>query len=154
VPLSAGSHLGPYEVVSLLGAGGTGEVYQARDTRLDRLVAIKIVASGIDDPTVRERLMREARAASALNHPHICTIHDVGEQDGRPFIAMEWIDGETLAACLSRSAGALPIDDTLRLATQIADALDAAHASGIVHRDLKPANLFITRRTRPNTPMN
>jgi len=146
VPLAAGSRLGPYEVVSLLGAGGMGEVYKARDTRLDRLVAIKIVASGIDDATVRERLMREARAASALNHPHICTIHDVGEQDGRPFIAMEWIDGETLAARLVRAAGRLPLDDTLRLATHIADALDAAHASGIVHRDLKPANLFITRR--------
>src|SRR5262245_32577837 len=144
--LRPGVRVGPYEVVALLGAGGMGEVYKARDTRLDRLVAIKIVASGIDDANVRERLMCEARAASALNHPHICTIHDVGDQDGRPFIAMEWIDGETLAARLARSAGPLPMDDMLRLATQIADALDAAHASGIVHRDLKPANLFVTRR--------
>src|SRR5262245_4459827 len=146
MPLAAGSRLGPYEVVSLLGAGGMGEVYKARDTRLDRLVAIKIVAGGIDDATVRERLMREARAASALNHPHICTIHDVGDEEGRPFIAMEWIDGETLAARLARTGAALAVEETVRLAAQIADALDTAHTSGIVHRDLKPANLFITRR--------
>ena len=125
-----------------------GEVYQARDTRLARIVAIKVLGAAISgDPIMRQRLLREARAASALNHPHICTIHDVGEDGERQFIAMEWLDGETFAARLRRSPkGLQPRDDLLRFAEQLADALDAAHACGIVHRDLKPANLFITRR--------
>ncbi|MBI3402509.1 MAG: serine/threonine protein kinase [Acidobacteria bacterium] len=145
--LTAGTRLGPYEILSLLGAGGMGEVYKARDTRLDRTVAIKVmgaVTSG--DPAMRERLLREARAASALNHPHICTVHDVGDERGRPFIAMEWIDGESLADRLRRASDPMPLDDLLRLAAQVADGLEAAHASGVVHRDLKPANLFITKR--------
>jgi serine/threonine protein kinase/tetratricopeptide (TPR) repeat protein len=146
--LAAGTRLGPYEIVAPIGAGGMGEVYKARDSRLDRDVAIKVIGRGAaSDPTSRQRLQREARAASALNHPHICTIYDVGDADGRPFIAMEWIDGESLA---DRLAGArterLGLNDVLRLASQIADGLDAAHASGIIHRDLKPANLFITKR--------
>jgi serine/threonine protein kinase/Tfp pilus assembly protein PilF len=145
--LAAGTRLGPYEILALLGAGGMGEVYKARDTRLDRTVAIKVMgATTSGDPAMRERLLREARAASALNHPHICTVHDVGDQDGRPFIAMEWIDGESLADRLRRVSGPVPLDDLLRLAAQIADGLEAAHASGVVHRDLKPANLFITKR--------
>jgi serine/threonine protein kinase len=147
MPLTAGTKLGPYEILSLLGAGGMGEVYKARDTRLDRTVAIKVMGDSTSgDPAMRERLLREARAASALNHPHICTVHDVGDDAGRPFIAMEWIDGESLAQRLYRTAGPLPLDDLLRLAAQVADGLDAAHTSGIVHRDLKPANLFITKR--------
>src|SRR5262245_28970362 len=147
MPLAQGSRLGPYEIVSLLGAGGMGEVYRARDTRLQREVAIKVIGAGVaGDPSMRERLLREARAASALNHPHICTVHDVGDSEGRPFIAMEWIDGESLADRLTRQNGPLALEDVLRLAAQMADALEVAHASGIVHRDLKPANLFITRR--------
>ena len=147
MPLAAGTRLGPYEVLASLGAGGMGEVYQARDARLDRMVAVKVVGASTDNsPAMRDRLLREARAASALNHPHICTIHDVGEVNGRPFIAMEWLDGESLADCLSRTASPVPLDELLRLAAQMADGLEAAHARGIVHRDLKPANLFITRR--------
>ena len=144
--LTAGTRLGPYEIVAPLGAGGMGEVYKARDTRLDRSVAIKIIGAGADDATLHERLMREVRAASALSHPHICTILDVGDQRGSPFIAMEWLDGETLAARMTRSPGGLPIDDLLRYGAQMADGLEAAHAAGIVHRDLKPANLFLTSR--------
>jgi serine/threonine protein kinase/tetratricopeptide (TPR) repeat protein len=133
--------------VSPIGAGGMGEVYRARDTRLDRDVAIKVIGAGsADDPSARQRLLREARAASALNHPHICTIHDIGDDGGRPFIAMEWLDGESLGDRLARSSGALPVDDIVRLAAQVADGLDAAHRSGIIHRDLKPANLFVTTR--------
>jgi serine/threonine protein kinase/Tfp pilus assembly protein PilF len=124
-----------------------GEVYRARDPRLDRDVAIKVIgASGADDAVARERLVREARAASALNHPHICTIYDIGDADGRPFIAMEWLDGESIADRLTRTRAALPMDDVLHLAVQVADGLDAAHRTGVVHRDLKPANLFVTRR--------
>ena len=147
MPLTAGSRLGPYEITELLGAGGMGEVYKARDTRLDRDVAIKVIGSLLaGDATMRQRMLREARAASSLNHPHICTVHDVGDEGGRPFIAMEWIDGESLAQRLERAAGPLLTDDVIRLGAQVADALDAAHRSGIVHRDLKPANLFVTRR--------
>jgi serine/threonine-protein kinase len=147
MPLATGARLGPYEVLSPLGAGGMGEVYKARDTRLDRDVAVKVMgASMAANPAMRQQLLHEARAASALNHPHICTVHDVGDQDGCPFIAMEWIDGESLASRLNRTDAPLPIDEVLRLGAQVADALDAAHTAGIVHRDLKPANLFITRR--------
>jgi serine/threonine protein kinase/Tfp pilus assembly protein PilF len=148
VTLPQGARLGPYEIVALIGAGGMGEVYKARDTRLNRTVAIKVLGAGVGgDPTMRRRLLREARSASALNHPHICTIYDVGEDDERQFIAMEWLEGETLNARLGRLPdGILPLDELLRYALQLADALDAAHATGIVHRDLKPANLWITRR--------
>ena len=139
-----GARLGPYEVISQLGAGGMGEVYRARDTRLGRDVALKFVLADAESSAARDRLLREARAASALNHPHICTVYDVGEHDGRPYIAMELLEGETLSARLHR--GRLDTDSALDVAIQAADALAAAHERGIIHRDLKPANLFVTRR--------
>ena len=141
--LAAGARLGPYEVLAPLGAGGMGEVYRARDTRLDRAVAIKILpASVADNPQRRERFRREARAISSLTHPHICTLHDVGEQNGVEFLVMEYLAGETLAHRLLR--GPMPLEDVLRIALQLADALDAAHSAGLVHRDLKPANVMLT----------
>jgi len=122
-----------------------GEVYRARDTRLERTVAIKVLPAHLSsDPDRRERFDREARAISSLNHPHICTLHDVGHQDGTSYLVMEFLEGETLADRLHK--GPLPIDVVLRYAIEIADALDAAHAAGIVHRDLKPANIFVTKR--------
>ena len=142
MPLSAGSRLGPYEIVAPLGAGGMGEVYRARDTRLDRQVAIKVLPEDLAaSPEFRSRLEREARAASALNHPHICTLHDVGHQDGTDFLVMELVEGETLAARIAR--GPLPPSDVMRYGIEIADALDRAHRAGIVHRDLKPGNIMI-----------
>jgi serine/threonine protein kinase len=145
--LVPGTRLGPYEVLAPLGEGGMGEVYRARDTRLDRTVAIKVLSPAFaDDPALRQRLQTEARAISQLSHPHICTLHDIGEQDGNAFLVMELIDGETLADRLKRQAGrALPIEEALRLGVQIADALAAAHRRGIVHRDLKPGNVMLTR---------
>jgi serine/threonine-protein kinase len=148
--LSAGTRLGPYEIVTPLGAGGMGEVYQARDTRLDRVVAIKVLPDGFaDDPQFRERFDREARVVSQLTHPHICTLHDVGEHDGVAFLVMECLEGETLADRLARAAAsgrpALPLADALHIAMQVADALDHAHRAGVVHRDLKPGNIMLTR---------
>jgi serine/threonine protein kinase len=141
--LTPGARLGPYEIVAPLGAGGMGEVYKARDTRLDRTVAIKILPAGVgDDPWRQERFRREARAISSLTHAHICTLHDIGEQDGVEFLVMEYLAGETLAHRLLR--GALPLEDVLRIAVQLADALDVAHRAGLVHRDLKPANVMLT----------
>src|SRR6202521_56519 len=135
--LTTGTKLGPYEIQSALGAGGMGEVYKARDTRLDRTVAVKILPAALAaDTQFRERFDREARAISQLTHPHICTLHDVGEHDGTAFLVMELLDGETLAD--RRRKGALPIDLVLRYAIDIASALNAAHRQGIVHRDLKP----------------
>ncbi len=141
--LTRGATLGPYEVIAPLGAGGMGEVYKARDTRLDRLVAIKVLPAAVaGDPQRRDRFRREARAISSLTHAHICTLYDVGEEGGVEFLVMEYLAGETLAQRLLR--GPLPIDQVIRVAAQIADALDAAHRHGIVHRDLKPSNVMVT----------
>jgi len=142
--LSAGARLGPYEIVAPLGAGGMGEVYKARDTRLDRIVAIKILPHALAaDPQFRERFDREARAISALDHPHICALYDIGDADGAAFLVMQFIEGETLDVRIAR--GALPMAEALTLAAQVADALDRAHRAGIVHRDLKPANVMVAR---------
>lgn len=144
MPLTAGSRLGPYQIEDLLGAGGMGEVYKARDTRLDRTVAIKVLPSAFsDDPTLRQRLEREARAVSALDHPNICALYDIGSENGLDFIVMQYLPGETLAARLER--GPLSADETCAMGAQIADALAAAHRRGIVHRDLKPGNVMIGR---------
>jgi len=142
--LSVGTRLGPYEILSPLGAGGMGEVYRARDTRLDRTVAVKVLPAHLaQDPDRRARFEREARAASALNHPHICAVHDVGQQDGIDYLVMEHLEGETLADRLQK--GALPQEQALRIGVQVADALDKAHRAGIVHRDLKPGNVMLTK---------
>jgi serine/threonine protein kinase/roadblock/LC7 domain-containing protein len=144
MPLKPGTKLGPYEIQSLLGAGGMGEVYRARDTRLDRTVAVKILLKGIAETSeVRQRFEREARAVSSLNHPHICALYDVGHQDGIEYLVMEYLEGETLAARIEK--GPLPNAELLRYASQIADALDKAHRQGIVHRDLKPGNVMLTK---------
>jgi len=141
--VSPGTRFGPYEILSPLGAGGMGEVYLARDTRLGRDVAIKVLPPHLaDDPQSRQRFEREARAVSGLNHPHICTLHDVGEQDGVHFLVMEHLEGETLARRLEK--GALPVEEALGYAIEIADALDVAHRQGVVHRDLKPGNVMLT----------
>ena len=142
--LAPGARLGPYEVVAPLGAGGMGEVYKARDTRLDRTVALKVIAPDVAaDSGFRLRFEREARTVSALNHPHICTLHDIGQQDGTDYLVLEYLEGETLADRI-RQHKRLPLDELLRYATEVARALDAAHAHGIVHRDLKPGNVMIT----------
>src|SRR2546422_681808 len=142
--LSVGTKLGPYEVLSPIGAGGMGEVYKARDTRLDRTVAIKVLPERIAKREDRRaRFEREARAVASLNHPHICVLHDIGNQDGAGYMVMEYVAGETLAARIEK--GALPLDPALQLATQIADALDRAHRAGVTHRDVKPQNIMLTR---------
>ena len=142
--LSIGTRLGPYEIQSALGAGGMGEVYKARDTRLDRSVAIKILGPLIAaDSDGRARFEREARTVAAFDHPHICSIFDVGLADGTLFLVMPLLEGQTLAARLEK--GPLPIDQALTVAAEIADALDKAHRQGIVHRDLKPANIMLTK---------
>ncbi len=142
--LRAGVTLGPYEIVGPIGAGGMGEVYKATDTRLERTVAIKVLPEHLaESPERKARFEREAKAISQLNHPHICTLYDVGEQDGIDFIVMEYIEGETLAERLKK--GALPLDKALEYGIQIADGLDTAHRAGIVHRDLKPANAMLTK---------
>ena len=142
--VSPGDKLGPYEILAPIGAGGMGEVYKARDTRLDRTVAIKVLPEHIakrDD--LRARFEREARAVASLKHPHICTLYDIGSQDGAGYMVMEFMDGETLAGRIAK--GALPLDQALKFATQIADALDRAHRAGVTHRDVKPQNIMLTR---------
>jgi serine/threonine protein kinase len=142
--LVLGTRLGPYEIQSLLGTGGMGEVYRARDTRLDRTVAIKILREHFaDNPDRRARFEREARAISKLNHPHICTLYDVSHDHGTDFLVMQYLEGETLAARIAR--GRPPLDEAIRLAIDIAEALDRAHRAGVVHRDLKPANIMVTK---------
>src|SRR5512147_2375959 len=140
--LRSGTRLGPYEIVAPAGAGGMGEVYRARDTRLNRTVAIKILPESPGHPECRKRFEAEARAISKLNDPHICTLYDVGRQDGTEYLVMEFLEGETLGARLSH--GPLPIAECLKVAIEIADALDKAHRRGIVHRDLKPDNIMLT----------
>jgi len=141
--LNAGSKLGPYEIVSPLGAGGMGEVYRAKDTRLERTVAIKILPAEVAKDVVRkQRFEREAKTISSLNHPNICTLHDIGSQDGVDYLVMECVEGETLAKRLEK--GPLQLEQTLKYGAQIADALDKAHRSGVVHRDLKPGNVMLT----------
>ncbi len=142
--LAPGTKLGRYVVVDAIGAGGMGEVYKAKDTRLDRTVAIKVLAEHFaESPERKQRFEREAKAISQLNHPHICTLHDVGEQDGMDFLVMEYIEGETLADKLAKSA--LTLDEAIEYGIQISDGLDVAHRAGIVHRDLKPGNMMLTR---------
>jgi serine/threonine protein kinase len=144
VTLSPGTRLGPYEVQSAIGAGGMGEVYKARDTRLDRSVAIKVLPAELSaDPDRQARFEREAKTIAGLNHPHICTLHDVGEHDGSTFLVMEHLTGETLAQRLAK--GPLPLDEALEVGAQIADALSVAHRQGVIHRDLKPGNVMLTK---------
>jgi Tol biopolymer transport system component/predicted Ser/Thr protein kinase len=142
--LQAGTRLGPYEILAPLGAGGMGEVYRAKDTRLDRVVAIKVLPSSLaSDAELKQRFDREARALSSLQHPHICTLYDVGHQQGTDFLVMEYLEGETLADLLEKSVPAL--EQALRIAIEVAEALDAAHRKGVTHRDLKPSNIMLTR---------
>ena len=144
MPLSEGDKLGPYEILAPLGAGGMGEVYRANDTRLDRTVAVKVLPASLSsDPSLKRRLEREAKAVSKLSHPHICTLHDIGHQDGVDFLVMEFLEGETLERRLEK--GPLPPEQTIRYGAQIADALAKAHKLGITHRDLKPANVMLTK---------
>jgi serine/threonine protein kinase/Tol biopolymer transport system component len=142
--LTSGTRLGPYEIQSPLGAGGMGEVYRARDTRLERTVAIKVLPTHLSsNPDLKARFEREAKTISSLSHPHICTLHDVGHQDGIDFLVMEYVEGETLADRLQK--GALPLKQALEFGIQMADALEKAHRQGIIHRDLKPANIMLTK---------
>src|SRR5689334_8106871 len=144
MPLAAGSQLGPYKILGPLGAGGMGEVYRAHDGRLGRDVAIKVLPEHTaSTPDARARFEREARTISQLNHPNICTVHDVGHQDGRDFLVMELVEGESLSARLEK--GPLPLADVLAIGHQVCIALDRAHRAGVVHRDLKPGNIMLAR---------
>src|SRR6204780_4461805 len=142
--LTSGAKLGPYEIQSLLGAGGMGEVYRARDLRLDRIVAVKVLASHLSSsPELKQRLEREARAISSLNHPNICQLYDIGSQNGTDYLVMEFLEGETLAERLRK--GPLPLPEILKIGIAVAEALAVAHRGGIVHRDLKPGNIMLTQ---------
>lgn len=141
--LEAGRRLGPYEIVAVIGAGGMGVVYRARDVRLDRIVALKVLGPGASgQPEARERFEREARAISSLHHPHICALYDVGRQEGIDFLVMEYLEGDTLAKRLDQ--GPMDRPSLIRCAIEITDALDAAHRQGVIHRDLKPTNIVLT----------
>jgi serine/threonine protein kinase len=144
MPLAEGEKLGPDEILSAIGAGGMGEVYQARDTRLDRMVAVKVLPQHIANREhLRARFEREARVVASLNHPNICSLFDIGRHDEKSYMVMELIDGETLADRIGK--GALPLEQALKYAGQIADALDRAHRTGVTHRDVKPQNIMLTR---------
>src|SRR5499427_6541640 len=150
--IAPGTRLGPYEIVAPLGAGGMGEVYRARDTRLDRTVAIKVLPDALAaDPQLRERFEREARAISSLQHPHICTLFDVGREGEHEFLVLEYLEGETLADRLART-GAVPLGEALSIAIDVCGALVTAHRAGIVHRDLKPANVMLVRSGGASAP--
>jgi serine/threonine protein kinase len=142
--LAAGRRLGPYEILAPIGQGGMGDVWRARDTRLNRIVAIKVLrGEHTSQPDFHARFEREAKAISSLNHPHICTVHDFGTADGQQFLVLEYLEGETLAARLRR--GPMRLQELLRCALEVADALSQAHRQGLVHRDLKPANVMLTK---------
>ncbi|MGH9492021.1 MAG: protein kinase domain-containing protein, partial [Terriglobales bacterium] len=144
MPIASGTKFGPYEIQSPVGAGGMGEVYRAKDTRLERTVAIKVLPQHLsDNPALKQRLEREAKSVSNLSHPNICTLYDVGEQEGAAFLVLEFLEGETLEKRLEK--GPLPTEQVLRLAIEITDALDKAHRQGIIHRDLKPSNIMLTK---------
>src|SRR5271168_32579 len=141
--LTSGTKLGPYEIETPLGAGGMGEVYRARDTRLDRTVAVKILPAHLsDNQDAKQRFEREARTISSLNHPNICVLHDVGNENGTAYLVMEYVQGESLDARLKK--GPLPLKQALECGMQICDALEKAHRAGITHRDLKPGNIMLT----------
>src|ERR1700731_3464265 len=142
--LTSGTKIGPYEIESPLGAGGMGEVYRARDSRLDRDVAITVLAKHLfSDASLKQPLEREAKAISSLSHPNICTLYDIGHQDGIDYLVMEYLEGETLADRLRK--GPLPPEQVLKVGAEICDGLEKAHRSGVVHRDLKPSNIMLTK---------
>jgi len=144
MPLTEGSKLGPYEIISLTGTGGMGEVYKAKDTRLDRTVAVKVLPSQLaNNIDIKQRFEREAKSISSLNHPNICILHDIGSEDGVDYLVMEFLEGQTLYEKLQ--SGPLANEELIKYSLQIVDALDKAHKQGLVHRDLKPSNVMITK---------